>query len=131
MSELKSYWWCPNCKLELCPENVTYGEQHEACGHPAEWIEPESMIVKLTAEVAELKERLEQEQGMGNKCHDTIDTLIAERDEARAMVKKACDDGWYEYKEQLTNYEPCHLAKITEAWLKEQVENDRNGNNEV
>ena len=103
MSELKSYWWCPNCKLELCPENVTYGEQHEACGHPAEWIEPESMI----------------------------DTLIAERDEARAMVKKACDDGWYEYKEQLTNYEPCHLAKITEAWLKEQVENDRNGNNEV
>jgi len=30
MSE--SYWWCPNCKRECDPKEVTFHENHETCG---------------------------------------------------------------------------------------------------
>lgn len=34
-----SYWYCPNCKEEIDPANVTFQELHNACGHAVEWIE--------------------------------------------------------------------------------------------
>ena len=39
MSELKDYWWCPNCKIELAGNQVTFSEKHEDCGFPATWVE--------------------------------------------------------------------------------------------
>lgn len=35
----KSYWYCPNCKEEIDPRNVTFQELHDTCGHAVEWIE--------------------------------------------------------------------------------------------
>lgn len=34
-----NYWWCPNCKEEIEPHNVTYQEIHELCGRRVQWIE--------------------------------------------------------------------------------------------
>ena len=34
------YWYCPNCKEELCNENVTFQELHDTCGHPVKWVKP-------------------------------------------------------------------------------------------
>lgn len=33
-----SYWFCHNCKCEICNENVTFEELHDSCGHPVECI---------------------------------------------------------------------------------------------
>jgi hypothetical protein len=35
----KSYWYCPHCKEEICPANVTFQELHDTCGHEVKWIE--------------------------------------------------------------------------------------------
>lgn len=34
-----SYWYCPNCREEIDPTNVTFQELHDSCGHAVEWIE--------------------------------------------------------------------------------------------
>lgn len=38
MSNL-AYWYCPHCKEEIDPTNVTFQELHDTCGHTVEWIE--------------------------------------------------------------------------------------------
>ena len=34
------YWYCPHCREEVGDYSVTYGELHDQCGHPVEWIKP-------------------------------------------------------------------------------------------
>jgi hypothetical protein len=34
-----AYWYCPHCKEEIDPTNVTFQELHDTCGHAVEWIE--------------------------------------------------------------------------------------------
>lgn len=36
------YWYCPNCQEEIDSSRVTFQELHDACGHPASWIEPKT-----------------------------------------------------------------------------------------
>jgi len=33
------FWYCKQCKEEVIPENVTFQELHDRCGHPVLWIE--------------------------------------------------------------------------------------------
>lgn len=35
----KSYWYCPHCRAEVDPANVTFQELHDTCGHAVEGIE--------------------------------------------------------------------------------------------
>jgi Zn finger protein HypA/HybF involved in hydrogenase expression len=37
--ETYAYWYCHECKGELSPENVTFEEKCDTCGHPVDWIE--------------------------------------------------------------------------------------------
>jgi len=37
--EVKGYWWCPECKIEVDSLNVTFHEFHDACGTSVEWKE--------------------------------------------------------------------------------------------
>ena len=43
-----SYWYCNDCKRELCPENVTFEEKCDTCGHNAIWIEKEDDYYRIT-----------------------------------------------------------------------------------
>jgi hypothetical protein len=48
------HWWCPKCKQEVSPSNVSYQEHHETCGSPVEWIHVETtqeLIPRLEREV--------------------------------------------------------------------------------
>ncbi len=36
---MTSFWYCDNCHEEILPENVTYQENHDRCGHPVRWVE--------------------------------------------------------------------------------------------
>lgn len=35
----ESYWYCPNCKIEVDPHCVTNTEFHDNCGCPVIWVE--------------------------------------------------------------------------------------------
>lgn len=53
-----SYWYCNDCKRELCSENVTFEEKCDTCGHSAIWIETED-DESVEQMLQELKERRE------------------------------------------------------------------------
>ena len=55
----KTYWYCPYCGEEVDPQNVTYQEMHEDCGHPVTLIDDSLQTYKqLQAENARLREAL-------------------------------------------------------------------------
>lgn len=56
------YWWCRECRCECSPKHVTFGECHEDCGHPVEWITPHqrSLINALERKLAEAKAEVEK-----------------------------------------------------------------------
>lgn len=53
-----SYWYCNDCKRELCPENVTFEEKCDTCGHNAIWIETEDdeSVEQMLQELKECRE---------------------------------------------------------------------------
>ena len=46
------YWWCPECKVEVDPRNVTFGEKHDRCGS--------TVIAKETSKIDNRPEKLER-----------------------------------------------------------------------
>lgn len=65
MNDNKSgFWWCPECKEEVCPERVTYTEHHEDCGQIVIWKEQSQ---KPTAPVS-----ITGPDGIGNATGTTI-----------------------------------------------------------
>ena len=58
--QLQGYWWCPECKQKIWPEEVTYEEYHEVCGTQVIWVHlPDPILETLQAQVEKLKWREE------------------------------------------------------------------------
>jgi len=36
---MEGYWYCPYCNVEVDPQNVTYQELHDTCGHSVHFVE--------------------------------------------------------------------------------------------
>lgn len=74
-----SYWYCNDCKRELCPENVTFEEKCDTCGHNAIWIETED-DESVEQMLQELKERRESSLRPATSIqNDVIKAVLAER----------------------------------------------------
>ena len=55
----KTYWYCPYCGEEVDPQNVTYQEMHEDCGHPVTLIDDSLPTYnQLQAENTRLREAI-------------------------------------------------------------------------
>jgi hypothetical protein len=42
----QGYWYCPFCGVKVDPQDVTFEELHENCGHFVEWAEIDSVLHK-------------------------------------------------------------------------------------
>ena len=55
----KTYWYCPYCGEEVDPQNVTYQEMHEDCGHPVTLVDDSLPTYnQLQAENTRLREAI-------------------------------------------------------------------------
>ena len=53
-----AHWWCNTCKQAILSCNVTYGEYHDNCGTPAEWINDDELSHE---ELTQHKQLLQQQ----------------------------------------------------------------------
>jgi len=81
------YWWCPFCKQEISPTNVTYQEKCVQCGYTVEWKDPEIEVTneKLFKLIDELFEVI----GHGNFSNGNIVQFVDEgQGTASVYIKK-------------------------------------------
>jgi hypothetical protein len=89
------YWFCKNCSEELSSCNVNYQELCCICGHPAEWIEADTvgLVEQLTAQLADEtaeRKRLEDNEDAMVAYHDELARDLAEADDAIVENCRLC-----------------------------------------
>jgi hypothetical protein len=74
--QLQGYWWCPQCKQKIWPEEVTYEEYHEVCGTPVIWVRPPDPIDTLQTELETVRAEVEKLRAEVERLRRREETIL-------------------------------------------------------